>query len=240
MLSDAALWWSWIDYGTSFLPWVVTVIGVAVLGWSGWHALRDRGEPAPSGADKGTSRREVRPIEVRVAGEVEAEVRDLDEILAEERERAAKFEEMRDGYLREQGGYFDRQNAIFPSPFVNFIPSSSTMPDPCLYISFRWWGDWRLLCIVESPSGHVSSGITFGSIFHQGNNFSLSYPRDFSDAPSLEPGTWVFQWARVAKRTIDGWKVGATVAVDRVEITHEMFALMISAKPVVHHESVGA
>jgi hypothetical protein len=49
VLSDALLWWSWVGSGTRFLPWLVTLIGIAVLFWSGFHSHRRR-EAAPLSA----------------------------------------------------------------------------------------------------------------------------------------------------------------------------------------------
>jgi hypothetical protein len=214
---------------------VIAVIPVLVGGWRAWQSRGRVTAPPPERAQ--TLADFGRPIAVHVAHEPNE--RKLDEILEEERERTVLFHKVREDYVRDHEEHSGDQYAVFSQPLIYFRAPSSTRVDPHLSFSFRWWGDWRVLCIARAPSGHLASAIALGWTGGGGNNFSLTYPSSFSgDAAPLEPGTWLFAWARVGSRTDEGWKVGATFALDRVEVTEEMLALMVGATPVVHHEAV--
>ena len=115
----------------------------------------------------------------------------------DEEARAAYFAEARSGYE------FNRGVVDWGVP----VPSYSLQAfgegegrSLQIYVWLRWWGDWRIECHVRAPSGHTSARVFHGSVHMQGNNFNLTYPREFPDTPPIETaGDYVFTWRRVAR-----------------------------------------
>jgi hypothetical protein len=116
--------------------------------------------------------------------------------------RTLYFQEVRGRYLSTWFEYSEAspiQNTP-PKPLYRYLASREEGDGSVrrrIYIAFRWWGDWRIRCEVIAPSATSASQVIEGSIFMQGNNFSVLYPEYFPSAPPLEPGEYTFAWSRI-------------------------------------------
>jgi hypothetical protein len=117
-------------------------------------------------------------------------------------------------------------------PYVqyDYVPRSEELGlGPQIPCNLRWWGDWLIICRVIDPNGNIVKMPVTGQRYMMGNNFSVTYPRSFKDAPDLVPGEYTFEWIRAmvgytpsrrAKKS--QWVEGAVLARDVVVITSDM------------------
>lgn len=142
-------------------------------------------------------------------------------------------DEARERYFRDiRGSYLARTvEYTAPNPEYKLVGWWDTEQHVRIYMHFRWWGDWRVLCEAETPSGEISSHVLQGSVYMQGNNFYASYPDDFAGAGPLTPGAYTFTWKRVVPHDYPkSLPTPPTLRRDVVRINSE--ALTITAEKI--------
>lgn len=195
-------------------PNVITMDEIAVLLATAASDEIGEGEPTEELEQLRARVRELSTAAAEAAQFDEAEV----EFLMEERERSQAFHQLRDEHAQHYPSA-TRHNRP-PYPHYSLGASYFSQDMPRLTITFTWWGDWRILCEVTSPTSGSFPPLLIDHFMKHGGvpHWIATYPDDFRWARTLEPGTYVFKWSRVVVAS----KPGELLEEDEVEITESM------------------
>jgi hypothetical protein len=142
--------------------------------------------------------------------------------------RTAYFKQARDSYFQHWADLGSRLPDTGAPPFPTYFFVSWRDDDGAvrrhIHVSFRWWGDWRIGCTVRSPRGEISTLTFHGSIYMQGNNFNITYPTNFPEAPLLEAGEYTFSWSRLPRPGELIVRTEREIARDVLVLTADLFA----------------